>query len=51
MNSISKGDPHLTPERAALTPNPGGGLWELIRCFAHVSTLRMHDKSTALQVV
>ena len=40
----------MPPERAASTPNPGGGLRELIRCFAHVSTLRIHDTSTALQV-
>ena len=27
----------MPPERAASTPNPGGGLRELTRCFAHVS--------------
>jgi hypothetical protein len=41
----------MPPERAASTLKPGGGLWELTRCCAHVSTLRIHDKSTALQVV
>jgi hypothetical protein len=41
----------MPPERAASTLKPGGGSRELTRCFAHVSTLRIHDKSTALQVV
>jgi hypothetical protein len=41
----------MPPERAASTLKPGGGVRELIRCFAHVSRLRIQDKSTALQVV
>ena len=41
----------MPPERAASTPNPGGGLRELTRCFARVSALRIHDESTALLVV
>jgi hypothetical protein len=39
----------MPPERAASTLNPRGGLRELIRCFARVSALRIHDESTALQ--
>jgi hypothetical protein len=41
----------LPPERAASTLNPGGGLRELILCFARVAALRIRAKSTALQVV
>jgi hypothetical protein len=41
----------MPPERAASTLNPEGGLRELTRCFARVSALRIHDKSTALRVV
>jgi hypothetical protein len=41
----------MPPERAASTLNPGGGLRELILCFARVSALRTHAKSTALLVV
>jgi hypothetical protein len=41
----------MPPERAASTLNPGGGLRELTCCFARVSALRIHDKSTALRVV
>jgi hypothetical protein len=40
----------MPPERATSTLNPGGGLRELTRCFARDSALRVHDKSTALQV-
>jgi hypothetical protein len=41
----------MSPERAASTLKPRFGSRELTRCLAHVSTLRIHDKSTALQVV
>ncbi|HVC42138.1 MAG TPA: hypothetical protein VND54_09195 [Candidatus Saccharimonadales bacterium] len=41
----------MLPERAAPTLNRGGCLREFTRCFAHVSALRIHDTSTALQVV
>ena len=40
----------MPPVRAASALNPGGGLRELTHCFARVSTLRIHDESTALQV-
>jgi hypothetical protein len=51
MKPRLKGDSHMAPERAASTLNPGGGLRELTRFFAHVSAFRIHDKSTALRVV
>ncbi len=41
----------MPAERAASTLNPGDGLRELTRFFAHVPALRIHDKSTALRVV
>jgi hypothetical protein len=41
----------MPADRAASTLNPGRSLWELTRFFAHVSALRIHDKSTALRVV
>lgn len=41
----------MPPVRAAPTLNPGGGLRELIRSSARVWALRIHDESTALQVV
>ena len=51
MEPRSRGDSHMPADRAASTLNPGRSLWELTRFFAHVSALRIHDKSTALRVV